>query len=171
VRRVLGERIPPPPAQVPELPSDEKEMGHLTLRDALAKHRENEACAGCHSRFDSFGLVFENYGPVGDKRERDFGGRLVDTRAEFPNRNEGSGLDGLISYIQTNRESDFLENFCRKLLAYALGRTLILSDEPLIAEMRAKLATNEFRFSTLIETIVTSPQFLNKREGERLAKN
>src|SRR5205814_3559575 len=40
VRRVLGERIPPPPAVVPELPNDEKHLGDLTLRDALARHRE-----------------------------------------------------------------------------------------------------------------------------------
>src|SRR4030095_6672464 len=39
VRRVLGETIPPPPAVVPELPSDEAKM-ELPLREMLAKHRE-----------------------------------------------------------------------------------------------------------------------------------
>ena len=64
VKRILGERIPPPPPTVPELPSDEAKLGGLTLREALAKHREVESCAACHARFDSFGLVFENYGPT-----------------------------------------------------------------------------------------------------------
>src|SRR5439155_19051133 len=73
VRRVLGERIPPPPAVVPDLPHDEKNLGNLTLREVLARHRENKSCATCHARFDSFGLVFEGYGPVGERREKDFG--------------------------------------------------------------------------------------------------
>lgn len=171
VRRLFGERIPPPPAVVPELPSDEKAMGELTLRQALAKHRENEACAGCHARFDSFGLVFENYGPVGERREADFGGRPVDVRAEFPNGREGSGLQGLIDYVRTSREHEVVDNLCRKMLAYALGRTLILSDNPLVEEMVTKLKEDGYRFQSLIEMIVTSPQFLNKRAPEKLAQN
>jgi hypothetical protein len=173
VRRLLGERIPPPPAVVPELPSDEKDLGNLTLRETLAAHRNNEACAGCHARFDSFGLVFESYGPIGERRDRDFGGRPVDTRAEFPNKTERAGLDGLIEYIRESREKDFVDNLCRKLLAYGLGRTLILSDEPLVRQMRSKLAAEDDRLGSLIESIVTSEQFLNKRgqRGDGLAQN
>src|SRR5258706_9345550 len=70
VRRVLGERIPPPPAQVPELPNDEAKLGDLTLRETLARHRQDPTCASCHQRFDSFGLVFEGYGPVGELRTK-----------------------------------------------------------------------------------------------------
>jgi len=170
VKRILGERIPPPPATVPELPGDEKKLGDLTLREALAKHRANEACAGCHARFDSFGLVFESYGPIGERRANDLGGHVVDTHAEFPGGSQGEGLEGLMNYIHQHRENDFVDNLCRKLLAYGLGRTLILSDEPLVQEMRAKLASRHYRFSSLIESIVTSPQFLNKRDGRQLAR-
>src|SRR5207244_5095138 len=67
VRKVLGESIPPPPATVPELPRDEAKID-LPLREMLAKHRENRACAACHARFDSFGLAFEGYGPIGEQR-------------------------------------------------------------------------------------------------------
>jgi len=170
VKRILGERIPPPPATVPELPADEAQLGELTLRQALAKHREVESCAACHARFDSLGLVFENYGPVGERRERDLGGRAVDIRAEFPNHTEGAGLAGLREYIRAYRQKDFVDNLCRKLLAYGLGRTLILSDEPLLSEMQTKLAAGGYRFSTLIESIVLSPQFLNKRSYEPIAQ-
>ena len=45
VKRVLGERIPPPPAKVPELPSDESKLGDLTLRQALERHRADPSCA------------------------------------------------------------------------------------------------------------------------------
>ncbi len=163
VRRVLGERIPPPPAAVPNLPNDEKHLGDLTLRETLAKHREDKACAACHARFDSFGLVFEGYGAVGERRAVDFGGRAVDTRAEFPGGAVRTGLAGLRDYVRANREADFLDNLCRKLAAYALGRSLLPSDDTLVAAMRTKLAANGHRFDALVETIVTSPQFRTKR--------
>src|SRR4029077_5599657 len=62
VRRLLGERIPPPPPEVPELPKDEAQRGEPPLRELLARHRDNQACAGCHRRFDGLGLAFESYG-------------------------------------------------------------------------------------------------------------
>jgi hypothetical protein len=170
VRRVLGERIPPPPAVVPVLPNDEKNLGDLTLREVLARHREDKSCASCHARFDSFGLVFEGYGPVGERRIKDFGGRAIDTRAEFPGGSEGAGLDGLRRYLRKHRQDDFIDNLCRKLLAYALGRTLIPSDDSTVQDMRAKLAGNGYRFGNLVESIVTSPQFLNKRANDEFAK-
>ncbi|MEO7411802.1 MAG: DUF1592 domain-containing protein [Opitutaceae bacterium] len=163
VRRILGERIPPPPPTVAALPPDESKMGNLTLREALAKHREDSSCASCHARFDSFGLVFEGFGPVGERREKDLGDRPVDTLAPFPGGTERAGVAGLRSYLHDSRESDFVENLCRKLVAYGLGRTLLPSDDALIQEMRTKLTANQHRFSSLVESLVTSPQFLNKR--------
>jgi hypothetical protein len=170
VKRLFGERIPPPPPTVPELPSDEK-SSEMTLREALAKHRQIEACAGCHARFDSFGLVFESYGPIGERREKDLGGRPVDVRAEFPGGTEVEGMGGLLRYVREHRQDDFLENLCRKLLTYALGRTLIPSDMGLIKEMRVRLIADDYRFSSLVESIVTSPQFLTKRSYENGARN
>ena len=170
VRRLLGETIPPPPPTVPELPSDEAKLGDLTLREALARHREDKNCAGCHARFDSFGLVFEGYGPVGERRVNDLGGHPVDTRATFPGGNEGNGPAGLRQYLREHRQDEFLDNLCGKLLSYALGRTLLLSDDALIHEIRAKLAANGYRFSNLVESIVTSPQFLNQRIQNDSAK-
>ena len=163
-RRILGERIPPPPAAVPELPSDEAKLGELTLRETLARHRADPACAACHERFDSLGLVFEGFGPIGERRSVDLAGHPVDTRAVFPKGGEGSGVEGLRAYIREKRQDDFLDNLCRKLLSYALGRSLILSDEITVRDMRARLAANGFRFGSLVETIVTSPQFLNRRD-------
>lgn len=163
VRRVLGERIPPPPPVVPDLPNDERSLGDLTLREVLARHREDKSCAACHARFDSFGLVFEGFGPVGERRTQDLGGRLVDIRADFPGGREGAGVAGLRAYIRASREGDFVDHLCRKLLAYALGRSLLLSDDPLVAAMKQRLAAGGNRFSTLVDTIVASPQFRTKR--------
>lgn len=163
VKRMFGEQIPAPPATVPELPEDESKLGDLTLRQALARHRADSSCAACHERIDSFGLVFEGYGPIGELRDVDLGGRAIDSAAIFPDDSEGRGLDGLREYVRQQRQDDFVENLCRKLLAYGLGRTLRLSDEATIAAMQERLAAENHRFGILIEVIVTSPAFLNRR--------
>ncbi len=163
VRRLLGEKIPAPPAEVPELPADEAKLGELTLREVLARHRADRACAGCHERFDGLGLAFEGYGPVGERRTVDLGGRPIDAHAVFPGGSDGAGLDGLRRYLRECRQDEFVNNLCRQILAYALGRTLLATDDDLLDQMRQRLAANGHRFSALVETIITSPQFLNKR--------
>jgi hypothetical protein len=162
VQRVIGDKIPAPPPNVPELPQDEAKSD-LPIREMLAKHRENPSCASCHARFDSFGLAFEGYGPIGEKRAKDLAGRPVDTHVEFPGGGEGNGVEAIQNFIREHRESDFVDNFSRKLFAYSLGRSLMLSDEPTIEQMRASLAANHYRFTSLVQTIVTSPQFVNRR--------
>ena len=168
VKNVLGERIPPPPPVVPELPHDEAKMD-LPLRDMLARHRANPSCAACHARFDSLGLVFEEFGPIGELRDKDLAGHPVDASATFPGGDTGAGVAGLQHYIKDKRQDGFVDNFCRKILAYALGRTLIPSDETLLQAMRASLVRDDDRFDGIIDTIVASPQFLSKRGRDGLA--
>jgi hypothetical protein len=163
VHRLLGEDIPPPPPNVPVLPTDETKLGDLTLRETLAQHRANPACASCHAKFDAFGLVFEGYGPIGETRSQDLAGRRVDTAAAFPNGMSGSGLEGLRAFMRARGQAEFVDTLCRKLLVYALGRSLLPSDEPLMADMRRNLSTHGYKFETLVLTIVTSRQFLTKR--------
>ncbi len=170
VKNVLGERIPPPPPNVPTLPPDESKMD-LPLRDMLAQHRTDPNCAACHARFDSLGLVFEGYGPIGEQRDKDLAGHPVDASATFPGGSSGTGLAGLQQYIRTVRQNDFVDNLCRKLLAYALGRSLIPSDEALLQQMRTQLSRNDYRFDNLIDNIVTSRQFLTKQGRDDLAQN
>ena len=167
VKQVLGEHIPPPPAAVPELPRDEAKLD-LPLRDMLARHRQDKACASCHARFDSLGLVFEGYGPVGELRTKDLAGRAVDASAIFPGGATGTGIDGLRAYVRAHRQDDFTRTLSRKLLAYGLGRSPMLSDDLLLDAMQATLARDGYRFGGLIETIVTSPQFRTKRDGGEL---
>jgi Protein of unknown function (DUF1592)/Protein of unknown function (DUF1588)/Protein of unknown function (DUF1587)/Protein of unknown function (DUF1595)/Protein of unknown function (DUF1585) len=163
VHRLLGEYIPAPPPNVPVLPTDETKLGDLTLRETLAQHRANPACASCHAKFDSFGLVFEGYGPVGETRDRDLAGRPVETGATFPDGSSGAGLDGLRAFMRARGQSEFVDNLCRELLVYALGRSLLRSDEPLLAQMRKDLTTSDYKFGRLVQNIVTSRQFLTKR--------
>jgi hypothetical protein len=163
VRRLLGEMIPPPPPDVPELPDDESKLGELTLRQTLERHRADVSCTSCHERIDSVGLAFEGYGPVGEFRDKDLGGRPVDTHADYPGGFEGDGLSGLRGYLDAKRRPEFRENLCEKLLSYALGRTLIPSDDETVETMRATLDDGDGTFGALVERIVASPQFRYKR--------
>lgn len=170
VRRVLGEVIPPPPPTVPQLPQDESKLGERTLRQVLEQHRSNPACAGCHARFDSYGLVFEGYGPVGEARTKDLGGKPIDARAPFPG-GDRNGVAGLQAFIRQQRQADFLSNLCRKLLSYGLGRSLQPSDDLLLQRMQHRLAADRYRFDSLVDTIVTSPQFRNRRALTTVARS
>jgi hypothetical protein len=162
VHRVLSEVIPPPPPVVPELPADESKTD-LPLRDVLAKHRSNLVCASCHAKFDSFGLAFEGFGPVGEARTQDLAGRPIDASATFPGGWQGAGVAAVETYIREHRQADFVDGLSRKLLAYALNRSLQLSDEAIVERMKTALPAKDYRFSWLIENIVTSPQFRNAR--------
>lgn len=167
IRNLLGQRIPAPPPGVPDIPDDETKLGEFTLRETLARHRDHKSCSGCHDRIDPIGLVFEGYGPVGERREVDLGGRAVDKRAQFPDASVREGIVGLRAYLVDQRKEEFVQNLSRKLLAYALGRTLLPSDRQLLAQMEKNSETSD-KFNSMIETIVTSEQFLNKRGRDDL---
>ena len=96
----------------------------------------------------------------------DLAGRPVDASASFPGGGGGAGLDGLRKYIGAHRHRDFVDNISRKLLSYALSRTLQLSDDPVVEAMTTRMSATGYRFGSLVETIVTSPQFLNRRAPE-----
>ena len=105
----------------------------------------------------------EGFGPVGERRTIDLGGRSVQTAAIFPDGVERTGLAGLRDYLRQHREAEFIDHICKQLLSYAMGRTLIVSDDVLLDQMRERPENDDYRFVGLIDTIVTSPPFVNQR--------
>jgi hypothetical protein len=87
----------------------------------------------------------------------------VQTTATFPDGKDRAGVEGLREYLREKRREDFIDNLCRKLFSYALGRGLLVSDQLALAEMKARLAAERYAFGSLVESIVTSRQFLNMR--------
>jgi hypothetical protein len=160
---LLGERLPKPPKNVPQLPDDETATDGLTVRQLVEKHRSVASCAACHSRIDPFGFALEAYDPIGRRRQKDLGDRPVDTRAELRDGTRFEGLDGLKGYLLTRRKEEFRRQFCRKLVGYALGRAVQLSDEPLIDKMLGRLDAGGNRFSVALEAIVRSRPFREHR--------
>ncbi|MDB6155282.1 MAG: cytochrome [Chthoniobacteraceae bacterium] len=162
---LLGDKLPRPPKDVPQLPEDEA-LETLTVRQLTEKHTSDPRCAGCHSRIDAFGFALETFDAIGARRERDLAGRPIDTRAKVMDGTELEGIEGLRNYLLTNRRETFVRQFCRKLLGYGLGRGVQLSDEPLLAQMQERLKSNNYRITTAIDAIVGSPQFLDIRGRE-----
>jgi hypothetical protein len=165
VHHLLGQHFPPPPADVPELPKSEKDASK-SIRELLKSHVEAPQCALCHTHFDSLGLAMEGFDPIGRRRQKDGAGRKIDNVARLPNGEDSEGIPGLIAYIEQHRKDDFTKTICRKFLGYALGRSVELSDQPLLTKMGKALKDNNYRFSVMFEMVVASPQFRQQR-GER----
>lgn len=161
VHHLLGQHFPPPPADVPELPKSEKESAK-TIREMLAQHTTNRSCAMCHVHFDGLGLTMEGFDAVGRSRTKDLAGRPVESVGIMPGGKSFDGVAGLIDYVEKHRRQDFERTLCRKFLGYALGRSVVLSDQPLLHEMEERLKADR-RFSTLFEAVVLSPQFRTQR--------
>ncbi|MCC6785095.1 MAG: DUF1592 domain-containing protein [Planctomycetes bacterium] len=156
---LLGERLPRPPKDVPQLP--ESELGlELSMREITARHRQDPRCAKCHDRIDAFGIALEGFDTIGRQRTHDLGGRAIDTRVTTPDGEDCDGLAGLRAYLLGPRRDEFVRQFARKLLGYALGRGLRLGDEVLLDALVEQMSATGHRIDRAIETIVTSPQFL-----------
>ena len=167
---LLGQHFPPPPADVAALPAKEKEASK-TIRELLADHAANARCAICHTHFDGLGLAMEGFDPIGRARTKDLAGRAVDNKAALPGGLTAKGVPELIAYLDQHRRQDFVRHFCRKFLGYALGRSVLLSDQPLLDELQAALEKQDYRFSVLVEKVVTSPQFRNQRGRDFVAND
>jgi hypothetical protein len=165
VETLLGEKLPRPPADVPRLPEEEGADG-LTTRQMVERHAKDARCAVCHVRIDPFGFALEAYDPIGRRRDKDTGGRAIDVRATLKDGTEFEGIDGLRTYLLTKKRDVVVRLFCRKLLGYALGRAVILSDQPLIDEMAAELTKKDGRLSAAVMLIVRSPQFRSIRGSD-----
>ena len=158
---LLGDKLPRPPKDVPILP--ETAPQGLTERQLIEKHSSDPACARCHQRVDPFGFALEGFDAIGRARSKDASGLDIDTRTVLPGGVSVDGLNGLRDYLLTRRQDDFLRQFSRKLLGYALGRAVQLSDKPLLDAMVARLKTGEGRVGGALEDIVLSSQFREVR--------
>ena len=267
--KILGDRPPPPPADV-KLDKEIEGFEQMSLKQQLAAHVEKESCARCHTRFDPFGVAFENYDAIGkfrtkvrkldqqeldrrvaaaavtspelDFQELDASGdgylqkdewfahlratgtgrerepqkmeesfqRVSNARADkrgqtthpkgtislaeyknfrgaaqrkalkgirqnlpylyvaadagtvLPDATEIGGLDDLKAYLLTNKKDEFAENVVRRLLSYALGRSLEFSDDQIVQQLTRSFQANDYKLATLVEDIVLCDLFQTK---------
>ncbi len=159
---LLGDKLPPPPKNVPQLPADEAAETR-TVRELTEMHSTDPSCYGCHRLIDPYGYTLEAFDAIGRHRQTDLAGRHIDDAAKVVDGTHVQGLDGLREYLLHSKGDIISRQFCKKLLGYALGRRVLLSDSPLLDEMIRNLKTSDYRVSTAIENIVLSPQFLEIR--------
>jgi mono/diheme cytochrome c family protein len=163
LRRVLGTPTPPPPPDAGSIPADDKLFGGLTLFERLEQHKRNPTCASCHTRIDPLGFPLERFDAVGRWRDNYSDGKPVHDTAKLADDTPVNGVDGLLSYLKS-QESQVLKTFSFKLLGYALGRTVLASDQPLIEKLTK--AGGDATVSQLVSEIAVSRQFRYRRERE-----
>jgi hypothetical protein len=160
---LLGDKLPRPPKNVPVLPETPPEG--FTERELIEQHSSDPACAKCHARIDPLGFALENFDAIGGFRQQS-NNLPIDAKTVLMDGTQLDGVDGLRQYLLNQRRDDFLRQFCKKLLGYSLARSVQLSDEPLLDKMQSELAKHDYRIMTLLETIVTSDQFLKIRGSQ-----
>jgi mono/diheme cytochrome c family protein len=166
---ILGAPPPPPPPNVPVLEDHGNDGKTLSAREQMMQHRNNPACASCHSQMDPLGFALENLDAVGRWRVVDGSNAPIDASGTLPDGTSFQGPVGLRQELLKNRSRDFVMALTQKLLTYALGRGLEYYDAPTIREITRQAALSKHRFSSLIIGIVRSVPFQMKmaREPER----
>jgi len=156
LENLLGTPAPPPPPNVPAL-KEKTAVASQTIRERLAEHRANPACASCHDLMDPVGFALENYDAVG--RWRDFEGeKKIDASGSLPDGTELSGVDDLEAGLLARPEM-FIGTLTEKLLTYALGRGMQPSDGPAIRKIVRQTAEDDYRLSALVVSVVESVPF------------
>ena len=156
LENILGTPPPPPPPNIPAL-EDAKVDASLPIRDRLAVHRANPACASCHNLMDPVGFALENFDALGQVRYFE-DGHEVDASGGLGDGSEFDGVAGLEAAILARPEL-FVGTLTEKLMTFALGRGVEYYDEPSVRAIVRHAAENDYRFSALVLGIIESKPF------------
>ncbi len=163
LEQVLGERVPPAPANVPALEKqDQKEVAKLTLRQRTELHRTDAVCANCHKILDPIGFGLENFDAIGRWRDKDDSGGPIDAAGELPDGQRFTTPKELKAIIAA-RKTEVVRNLTEKLLSYALCRPLEGYDEFVVDRVMESLSKDDNRMQTLITEVVLSYPFTHRR--------
>jgi mono/diheme cytochrome c family protein len=153
----------PPPPPLPNVPTLEEstkgaKTAPKTVREQLELHRNNPVCASCHRIIDPAGFALENFNSIGQWRDKSETGAAIDTGGVLA---DGSKVDGPIALRNAilNRPDAFVTTLTDRLMTYALGRGIEPSDMPVVRSIVKKAAQNNYRLSSLIQSIVDSAPF------------
>ena len=162
LENVLGTPPAPPPPDIPPLPAGGEAGEPRTVRERLAQHRRNAACAICHAPMDPLGFALENFDAVGAWRTRD-AGLPVDASAVLADGTTAFDGPAGLRQVLLDRSEQFVETVTEKLLTYALGRGIEHYDRPVIRAIVRDAADDDYRWSSLILGIVESTPFRMRR--------
>ena len=170
--RLLDDPPPPPPANVPSLDSIDPKFHQLSMREKLQAHRRDPSCASCHRDLDPWGIALENYDAVGLWRTEvrtKKGDKMVTSpvvsKDSFSNGSELDGPDKLKERLACEYGDQFARSLMRRLLTYALGRSLDLRDQKPVKALDEKFAAAGYRMRDMVQLVVSSELF-NKHANE-----
>lgn len=167
VREVLFNDSPdPPPPNAGEIEPNIKGE-RLTVRERLQQHQEIESCAGCHRRLDPYGLALENFNVIGKWREQQDGEDFRHQGPPIVIDEKLPGGEAFHSYgefrsLLLARSDRFRRALAEKLWIYALGRPVEPTDDGTLQAAIERMKEEGDTLRALIQSIVTSPQFLSK---------
>ncbi|MFT3878767.1 MAG: DUF1592 domain-containing protein [Gemmatales bacterium] len=156
---IMGTPPAPPPPDVPELKETEELKG--TLRQRMEQHRANPNCATCHNRMDPIGFGFENFDAVGAWRTKD-GTFPVEPGGTLPNGQSFQTPMELVALLK-QRDEDFRRCLSEKMITFAIGRGLESSDRQYIHEIAKATQSHGDTMTALIQEIVKSEPFRQRR--------
>ena len=161
LENLLGVPPPPPPANVPELEEAPAGTKAPTMRERLAQHRANPTCARCHVLTDPVGFALENYDAVGRWRTTD-ADEPIDASGQLFDGTEMDGVADLEAAIVA-RPQMFLTTMTEKLLTFATGRGVQLTDAAAVRDIVRQAEGEDYRFSSLILGVARSDPFQMRR--------
>lgn len=153
----------PPPPPLPDVPAlkDNTVSATLSVRERLAEHRANVACASCHNLMDPIGFSLENFDAVGRWRTLEEG-KPVDASGGLPDGSKFTGVTGLEEGL-LNRPDVFVGTLAEKLLTFALGRGVEHYDGPAIRKVVHDAQAADYRFSSMIVGLARSTPFTMRK--------
>ncbi len=179
MENILGQSTPPPPSNVPAVEPDIR--GATTLREQLARHRNEDSCAVCHDKIDPAGFALENFDVVGGWRNnyRTLGDgerpgfsqhpitfAWIRYRIGLPVDSTGRTSDGQsfsdireFKQLLLKQKNAIATGITEKLVTYALGRRIGFSDRQDIQNIVKRSAQNDYGFRSLIHDIVQSDMY------------
>ena len=161
---VVFNRPPPPaPAAVPPLDDvTSPEEAAKNVREKLERHRLDPACASCHDRMDPPGFALEKFDAVGRWRAKYDDGTEIDASGEI----FGAPFLGPQQFKKAimKNNSRFVRGFVEHMMRYAIGRKLEVADQPEIERITQEVIRQDYRFSVVVQQIVSSKQFTMTKE-------
>jgi len=167
---LLGTPPPPPPPNVPILPDASPGEIPASIRERLARHRQDPVCSTCHTVIDPLGFALENFDVIGAWRDFDEIGNPVDPEGNYPGGVEFAGFADLRDWM-TTRPEQFSHTLVEKLMTYALGRRVEYYDQPTIRDIVRKAAEDDYSWSSLVMGVVTSKAFTSSGAALQTAQS
>jgi hypothetical protein len=158
-QEVLCRPVPEIPlTEVPPLPA----RPDATMREKLAVHTANPACAGCHALMDPFGLALERYDHAGRYRTHGEGGKPIDASGVLAGAgSEGGPFDGPVALAGKLARSPVVRAcFVRQALRYWLGRAELPADACVLARAEDAYTRSGGDAVALFTALLTSDSFL-----------